>query len=109
MEGIGLLIFYGVLLLFMWGGFAICFKKNRRTHWALLLIAELVAIILAFRLARYYDALPISEGSLFPGLEHLAEVLYSMGATVVYAGMFGVTVACFVGKQWRGRRKKYKK
>ena len=95
---IGLLIFYAVVLILLLLGLAICFRRNRKKYWAILFATELGAAIFAMRLARYFDALPLPNGSLFPGLEYFAEVFYSMGAAAIYACVLGTSLMIYIYK-----------
>ena len=96
MEAIGLLIFYGVVLVVLLVGLVFCVKRGKRKHWFVLCASSSILAVLAMRLARYFDALPIQGGSPFSGLAYFAEVFYSMGAAIVYGGITVIVLLCWV-------------
>ena len=70
-------------------------RRPAAKRWGLLLAAELFCALGAWRLARFFDALPGT--GMMPGLTYLAEVLFSMCAAMVYAVLLAVSVViCFV-------------
>jgi len=103
---IGLLIFYGFVLVVLLAGLVKCLKVNQKKYWTILFVGELIAAVLAMRLARYFDALPAPEGSLFPGLEYFAEVFYSMGAAAIYACVLGSSLLVYVYKVTKQHKEK---
>ena len=70
-------------------------------RWGLLLASELFCALGAWRLARFFDALP--GVGMMPGLTYLAEVLFSLGAAVVYGALLAVS-AIIAFAMWVRRR-----
>lgn len=70
-------------------------------RWGLLLAAELFCALGAWRLARFFDALP--GVGMMPGFTYLAEILFSLCAAAGYGAM--LLVSAIIGfAMWLRRR-----
>lgn len=96
-----LLIVYGAIAMLLLVGLVICVKKARKEHWMRLCLFGFLAAVSALGVARYFDNLPVEEGSIFPGLEYFAEVLYSMSAAAIFAIIAAVAL---LGYLWKAAR-----
>ena len=86
-----LLIFYVIVLLVQILWLVRCILRPTPCLWGILLGVQALSAAGAFFLMRYYDSLPGSGKA--PGLTYLGETLFSMGASIAYAVMLGITLA----------------
>lgn len=66
-------------------------KTKKNLFWAMLFVAEIVAVVVTECIARYYDSLP-GYSAFMPGLDYLGEVLLCIGAIALYCLFFCVSV-----------------
>lgn len=67
--------------------------KKTKKLWISLFLSEIIPMITAFVLMRYYDSLP--GYGFMPGLTYIGEVLFSLGAAVIYAISLFVSLCIF--------------
>lgn len=68
-------------------------KTKRNLYWGGLFFAEILSVVIAEGIARYFDSLPIDHSDLLlPGLEYLGEVLLCITAIVIFCAMFVLSV-----------------
>lgn len=91
MEGQGILIVYLVLLAAQIALLIYSILRPRLLWWGILLGAETLSAVGARLLMHYFDNLPgIGKA---PGLTYFGETLFSMGASIAYTVMLGITLA----------------
>ena len=98
---LGMLIGYLLVFLLLCAALVRALKRDCTTDWYLVLGGEALAAAAAFGAARVFDALP--GHGMMPGLTWLGEVLFSLGAGVLYLILLAVTVVICAIKEWKGR------
>ena len=104
MEGLGALIVYLVLLAAQLAMLVYCVLRPRVLLWGILLGAESLSALAAWLLMHHFDSLPGSGKA--PGLTYFGETLFSMGASIAYAVMLGITLAAGAVVLLRRNRKR---
>ena len=90
-----LLVIYMVIFIVQIYLLVVILRKQIKKLWALLFSLELIPMLLAIGLMKYYDSLP--GYGFMPGLCYLGEVLFSYGAAVLYGVCFFISVCiCFI-------------
>ena len=69
-------------------------RKKTARLWIMLFLSEIIPIIAAFVLMKYYDSLP--GYGFMPGLSYFGEVISSFGAVVLYAVILFISVCAFI-------------
>ena len=69
-------------------------RKKTKKLWLSLFLSEIIPMITAFILMRYYDSLP--GYGFMPGLSYFGEVIFSLGAAVLYCIVLFVSIFIFV-------------
>jgi len=99
-----LLIFYVIVLLVQILWLVRCIHHPMPCLWGILLGVQALSAAGAFFLMRYYDSLPGSGKA--PGLTYLGETLFSMGASIAYSVMLGISLAAgAIVFLWKQRKK----
>ena len=86
-----LLITYIVILIFQIILFVISIRKKTKKLWRILFSAELVPLLISIGLMIYYNDLP--GYGFMPGLTYLGEILFSLGAVVLYCISFLISIS----------------
>ena len=90
-----LLIIYIVILILQIILLVITIRKKTKKLWRTLFSIELIPMLISIGLMIYYNNLP-GYGFL-PGLSYLGEVLFSLGAAVLYGISFLISIcSCIV-------------
>lgn len=69
-------------------------RRKAKKLWVLLFFSELIPMLIAWRLMKYYDSLP--GYGFMPGLCYLGEVLFSYAATILYGACLLISVCCCI-------------
>lgn len=68
-------------------------KTKKNIFWGSLFVSEILSVVVAEGIARYFDSLPTNHSDLLlPGLEYLGEVLLCIIANVVFCAMLVLSV-----------------
>lgn len=94
MRSTVLLIGYLAIFLIQIVLFILSLKRKNTGLWIGLFLSEAIPMLTALLLMRYFDTLP--GYGVMPGLSYFGETLFSLGASVVYAGALLVSVCVFV-------------
>ena len=89
-----LLITYIVILIFQIILFVISIRKKTKKLWRILFSAELVPLLISIGLMIYYNDLP--GYGFMPGLTYLGEILFSLGAVVLYCISFLISICSYI-------------
>lgn len=68
-------------------------RKKQKKLWRRLFVSVVIPLLTAVGLYFYYDNLP---GGIFGGLTYLGEVLFSLGAAVVYGVLLLISAFCYL-------------
>lgn len=68
-------------------------RKKTKKLWLSLFLSEIIPMITAFVLMRYYDSLP--GYGFMPGLSYFGEVIFSFGVAVLYCIVLFVSIFIF--------------
>ena len=93
MSGI-LLIAYIAVFVLQIVLLALAVRRKTAKLWITLLLSEVIPMIVAFVLMRYFDSLP--GYGFMPGLSYFGEVISSFGAVVLYGVTLFVSGCAFV-------------
>ena len=85
-----LLIVYIVIFILQIVLLVISIRRKKKKLWLSLFLAEFIPMLIANRVAVYYDNLPGYD--IIPGFSYIREVLFSYGAAIVYGLFFLVSV-----------------
>lgn len=94
MVALPLLVAYIVILVLQMVLLVLSVRKKQKKLWLSLFLVEVIPMLIANGLRIYYDSLP--GHGIMPGLTYIGEVLYSLGASIVYCLVFVVSVLCYV-------------
>ena len=89
-----LLIVYIAVFILQAALLVLSVRKKTAKHWISLFSSEIIPMITAFVLMRYYDSLP--GYGFMPGLSYFGEVIFSLGAAVLYCIVLFVSIFIFV-------------
>ena len=89
-----LLVAYMVILVLQIVLLVLSLRKKQKKLWLSLFLVEVIPMLIANGLRIYYDSLP--GYGIMPGLTYIGEVLYSLGASIVYCLVFLVSVLCCI-------------
>ena len=89
-----MLIAYMVILVLQIVLLVLSLRKKQKKLWLSLFLVEVIPMLIANGLRIYYDSLP--GYGIMPGLTYIGEVLYSLGASIVYCLVFLVSVLCCI-------------
>ena len=84
----------GVILIFQIILFVISIRKKTKKLWRILFSAELVPLLISIGLMIYYNDLP--GYGFMPGLTYLGEILFSLGAVVLYCISFLISICSYI-------------
>ena len=102
MMAVLLLIAYIVILVLQIVLLVLSLRKKQKNLWVSLFLVEAIPMLIANGLRVYYDSLP--GYGIMPGLSYIREVLYSLGASIVYCLLFTVSVLCCIASPKECRR-----
>lgn len=89
-----MLIAYIVILVLQIVLLVLSLRKKQKKLWLSLFLVEVIPMLIVNGLRIYYDSLP--GYGIMPGLTYIGEVLYSLGASIVYCLLFVVSVLCYI-------------
>jgi len=89
-----LLITYTVILIFQIILFVMTVRKKTKKLWRILFSVELIPMLISIGLMIYYNNLP--GYGFMPGLTYLGEVLFSLGAVVLYGISFLISICSYI-------------
>ena len=93
MSGI-LLIAYIAVFVLQIVLLTLAIRRKTAKLWITLLLSEVIPMIVAFVLMRYFDSLP--GYGFMPGLSYFGEVISSFGAVVLYGVTLFVSGCAFI-------------
>ncbi len=88
-----LLIAYIAVFILQTAFLVLSLRKKTKKLWISLFLSEIIPLIAAFSLMRYFDSLP--GYGLMPGLSYFGEVIFSFGAAVLYGVVLFVSLCIF--------------
>ncbi len=92
--GAMLLVVYMAILIYLITFLVICIRKKSTQYWIVEYLSEVLAIVSAIIIMRYYNNLPLPQDDFYPWLEYLWEIVFSMGAAVLYFIVFIISIVC---------------
>lgn len=97
-----LLVMYFIILASQIMLLSFSIRKKTKKLWIGTFMFEIISAIIAFVLMWYYNSLP--GYGLMPGLSYFGEVLFSMGASFLYAIMLAISFIVFLFVKKRQRK-----
>lgn len=85
-----LLLIYIILFVIQLVSLILFIRKKKQKYWVCSSITAMISSIAANRIMFYYDGLP-GYGPL-PGLTYFSEWIYSFWASIIFAGMFLLSI-----------------
>ena len=89
-----LLITYIMILIFQIILFLITIRKKTKKLWRVLFSVELIPLLISIGLMIYYNNFP--GYGFMPGLTYFGEVLFSLGAIVLYCISFLISICSYI-------------
>ena len=87
-------VVYVVVFIYLITLLVISVRKKSIRYWVVEYLSEVLAIIGAIVTMCYFNNLPFPRDDFFPGLKYLGEILFSMGAAILYTIIFIVSIVC---------------
>lgn len=100
---VSLLMIYTVLLLVQIVLLSQFIRKKNNKYWLYTSIIAIISSVAAIGIMFFYDSLP--GYGLLPGLTYINESLYSLGAGIIFIGMFLLSLLLKIIYLFKDRKK----